>query len=110
MYFTSDRVFLTRTLTNGRDRTDEASAYARGPDSGGALMAAIAVILFLLTSVSHAQDSQFFFDPNGNLFVQTGATTAPPQIIGQPQNRMVAPGDSASFFVVAADTRALSYQ
>jgi hypothetical protein len=67
-------------------------------------------LLFLLTIFARAQDSQFLFDPNGNLFVQTGASTAPPQIIGQPQNRMVAPGDSASFFVVAKDTRALTYQ
>jgi len=67
-------------------------------------------LLLLLSSFAHAQDSQFFFDPNGNLFVQTAEITAPPEIIGQPQNRIVAPGDSASFFVVASDTRALTYQ
>src|SRR5262249_4159568 len=46
----------------------------------------------------------------GNLFVETAATTAPPQILAQPQHRNVAPGDAASFFVVAADTRGLTYQ
>ena len=42
--------------------------------------------------------------------MQTAAATAPPQIIGQPQNRIVAPGEAASFSVVAAHTRALTYQ
>ena len=37
-------------------------------------------------------------------------SAAPPQIIGQPQNRIVAPGEFASFSVVAADTRSLAYQ
>jgi hypothetical protein len=67
-------------------------------------------IVLQFATFAHAQDSQFFFDPNGNLFMQTSATTALPQIIGQPQNRMVAPGEAGSFFVVAADTRALTYQ
>src|SRR6185369_16898853 len=45
----------------------------------------IRAALFLLSaSLAHAQDSQFLFDPNGNLVVQkTAATTTPPQIIGQ---------------------------
>jgi len=66
--------------------------------------------ILLLATFTLAQDSQFFFDPNGNLLMQTGASNAPPQIIGQPQNRFVAPNESASFFVVAKDTRGLSYQ
>ena len=74
------------------------------------ICATAAALILLFTTFAPAQDSQFFFDPNGNLFVQAAATTAPPQIIGQPQNRMVAPGGSASFLVVAADTRALTYQ
>ena len=65
---------------------------------------------FLLAAIACAQDSQFLFDANGNLLVQTAEITAPPQIIGQPQNQIVAPGGAASFFVVAADTRALTYQ
>lgn len=84
-------------------------AVRRNP-FGIRLCAAAAVLVFLLATFARAQDSQFYFDPNGNLFVQTGATTAPPQIVGQPQNRMVAPGDSASFFVVAKDTRSLIYE
>ncbi len=34
----------------------------------------------------------------------------PPQILGQPQNQVVKPGALASFSVVAADTRGLTYQ
>src|SRR5690348_7909798 len=70
----------------------------------------IGLLIFSLITLARAQDSQFQFDPNGNLFLQSAATTAPPQIIGQPQNRIVAPGEATSFFVVAADTRALTYQ
>lgn len=69
----------------------------------------MAAFLFLALS-TRAQDSQFLFDANGNQFVQTAAVNALPQILGQPHNRMVGPGESASFFVVAADTRALTYQ
>lgn len=65
---------------------------------------------FLLATFSHAQNSQFLFDPNGNLTVQLAGTVFPPQIIGQPQDRIVALGDSASFSVVALDTRLLTYQ
>ena len=71
---------------------------------------ATATLVILLTTFARAQDSQFYFDANGNLFVQTAAATAPPQIIGQPQNDVVAPDEAASFFVVAADTRALTYE
>lgn len=74
-------------------------------------MGLVKVFLFVLfTSATHAQDSQFLFDPNGNLFAQTAAVTFPPRILGQPQNRIVAPGEAASFSVVAVDTRALAYQ
>ena len=79
-----------------------------GARAGGALVTAGLVLL--LSSLAHGQDSQFIFDANGNLLVQTAATTAPPQIISQPQNRVVVPGESASFFVVAANTLALTYQ
>ena len=66
--------------------------------------------MLLFGSVAYAQDSQFSFDPNGNLFLQSAAAATPPQIIGQPQNRIVAPDDSASFSVVVADARLLAYQ
>jgi hypothetical protein len=69
----------------------------------------MAAIAFLIATFAHAQDSQFLFDPNGNLLVETAEIAARPQILGQPQNVFVAPGEAASFFVVAADTRALAY-
>ena len=69
-----------------------------------------AAIVLLLATFAPAQDTQFLFDANGNLAVQMGEINFPPQIIGQPQNRIVAPSESASFSVVAADTRLLSYQ
>jgi len=62
-------------------------------------------MVLLLAGLPYAQDSQFPFDANGNLLVQSTASSAPPQIIGQPQNRVVVPGEATSFFVVAADTR-----
>jgi hypothetical protein len=76
----------------------------------GQRIARIAGLLFLITTLAHAQDSQFSFDANGNLTARTAAITVPPQILGQPQNQVVAPGESASFSVVAADTGGLSYQ
>src|SRR5262245_47017572 len=85
------------------------SSWPRCPVTTRRILLTSALVL-LLATFTRAQDSQFFFDANGNLFVQTAATTAPPQIIGQPQNQIAAPGGSASFFVVAADTRALTYQ
>jgi hypothetical protein len=55
------------------------------------------------------QNSQFIFDLGGNLQAQGAENLAPPRILGQPQNQIVIPGESASFSVVAADTRGLSY-
>ena len=71
---------------------------------------AAAALIFLLATCAHAQDSQFFFDANGNLLVQTVEISAPPQILGQPQNQVVIPGELASFFVVVADSSGLTYQ
>src|ERR1041385_8209304 len=56
------------------------------------------------------QNSQFSFDSNGNLFSQTSETPTAPQILAQPRSQIVQPGELASFFVVATDTRGLSYQ
>jgi hypothetical protein len=67
------------------------------------------LVLMLATSAC-AQNSQFLFDDNGNLTAQMAAPTAPPRILGQPQNQIVAPGGAASFSVVAANTKGLSYQ
>ncbi len=69
-----------------------------------------AAFVLLPATFAHAQNSQFHFDANGNLLMQTAEVSAPPQIIGQPQSQTVAPGGTASFSVVAANTRQLSYQ
>ncbi len=72
---------------------------------------AIVVVLALLTaSFAHAQISRFIFDASGNLSAKRADIVSPPQIIGQPQNQTVAPGGTAAFSVVAANTRQLSYQ
>jgi len=70
----------------------------------------ILVLLLLLAGVAFGQPTQFTFDPNGNLLVQSAATLAPPQILAQPQPQVLEPGELASFFVVAANTRGLAYQ
>ena len=75
------------------------------------LSAAVFGAVFGLSLVFlHAQDVQFRFDRGGNLFSQSTAVTTLPQILAQPHNRIVGPGESASFSVVVMDTRALSYQ
>jgi hypothetical protein len=69
-----------------------------------------AAMLLLLAVASADGQSQFRFDANGNLLVQKSATSGPPLILGQPQRQVVAPDQTASFFVTAADPRGLSYQ
>jgi hypothetical protein len=68
------------------------------------------IFVFLLTTVARGQNSQFFFDAAGNFLVQTAESGVPPQIIGQPQSQIVAPGENTSFSVVVADTRGVTYQ
>jgi hypothetical protein len=75
-----------------------------------ALRVGAATPFLLLATFAHAQDSQFLFDANGNLTAQLDAGTAPPQIIGQPQNQLVPPGETAAFSIVVADPRALTCQ
>src|SRR5664279_1501712 len=70
----------------------------------------IATLLLLLATLAHAQNSQFLFDGTGNLQAQTTETLALPQILGQPQMQIVIPGHTASFSVVVADRRGVSYQ
>ena len=84
----------------------------RGHDVVGRLLATAAAtaMVIMLATVAHAQNSQFVFDPTGNLLAQTSETPASPQILGQPQNQIVIPGESATFSVVVADTRGVSYQ
>src|SRR6185503_1249714 len=71
----------------------------------------VAVELLLAVVCSACgQDFQFTFDRNGNLLTESPVAMAPPQIFSQPQPQVVAPGELASFFVVVADSRVLSYQ
>jgi hypothetical protein len=70
----------------------------------------LGVLVLLLATCAHAQTSEFLFDANGNLVVQSAELNAPPQIIGQPQNQIVDVGETASFVVVATGTQPLSYQ
>jgi hypothetical protein len=69
-----------------------------------------AALISFLPTVAKTQDVQFLFDATGNLLEQAPQSSAPPQILGQPQMQVVIPGESASFSVVVADTRNVSYQ
>src|SRR5579862_566264 len=60
--------------------------------------------------IADAQQAQFDFDADGNLVTQTAESGAPPQIIAQPQQQVVVPGELASFCVVVADPTGLTYQ
>jgi hypothetical protein len=88
------------------------STVLRSNDVVGRLLtsAAATAMVMMLATVAHAQNSLFLFDANGNLTVQIADTIALPQILGQPQTQIVIPGESATFSVVVADTRGLSYQ
>ncbi len=92
-----------------RGRADPADHVRRNPRAPR-LLVSIGTILLLVATLASAQDSQFFFDANGNLQVQTAEVSAPPQILAQPQQQIAQPGELASFFVVAADTQGLTYQ
>jgi hypothetical protein len=70
----------------------------------------LAAFFIAFTGLLSAQNWQFGFDLSGNLLTRTPESTVPPQILSQPQQQIVSPGELASFFVVAADTRGLTYQ
>src|SRR5438270_787692 len=74
------------------------------------LCAIFAMSVFLLATFATAQNSQFQFDNAGNLAANTSETAALPQILGQPQVQDIMPGELASFSVLLADTRGVSYQ
>jgi hypothetical protein len=69
-----------------------------------------AAMVCVTARFAHAQNSQFFFDPTGNLQAQASETSELPQIIGQPQMQVVIPGNNASFSVGVADTLGVTYQ
>ena len=70
----------------------------------------VLALLLALATGARAQNSQFFFDPTGNLLADSSETGGLPQITGQPQMQVVIPGESASFSVGVADTSGVSYQ
>src|SRR5262249_2180366 len=59
----------------GSEPPNRAHGVTRPTRPSGSRMRFPVVALILLAAFAHAQDSQFLFDPNGNLFVQTAATT-----------------------------------
>src|SRR5438552_9440400 len=81
-----------------------------GVGSRAGLLIACAGLLFVFANAGSAQSSQYSFDADGNLLIQAAENPALPQILAQPQIQVVQPGELASFFVVAADERGLSYQ
>jgi hypothetical protein len=70
----------------------------------------IALAAFFVVTSALAQTADYSSDPSGNLSARTGASSAKPQIIGQPQVQVVEPGELASFAVVLADASGASYQ
>jgi hypothetical protein len=84
----------------------------RANEALGRLLASAAAtaLLLMLATVTQAQNSQFLFDDTGNLIVQTADSTAVPQILTQPRQQVVQPGQLAAFSVVLADTSGVTYQ
>ncbi|MDB6133196.1 MAG: hypothetical protein JWM59_1439 [Verrucomicrobiales bacterium] len=70
----------------------------------------ITALAFSVASSSRAQGNRFSHDPSGNVLVRSEAGAILPQITGQPQSQVVEPGHPASFSVVMADTRGLTFQ
>ena len=69
----------------------------------------LAALLLLTATLAYPQVSQLSFDARGNLS-QADEVSALPVILCQPQSRLALTGEFASFIVVAADTRQLTYQ
>src|SRR5215469_12991850 len=53
---------------------------------------------------------KYSYDPSGNMVVRMQDNLLAPQIAGQPVKQIAAPGDLASFSVVVADARAVTFQ
>ena len=86
------------------------SARGRGLPVTATTAALLGGLLLVLAQVVVGQGLQFAFDAHGNLLAETAEIGALPRIIGQPQPQVVRSGALASFFVVVADTRGLTYQ
>jgi hypothetical protein len=67
-------------------------------------------ITILMGNIAQAQVQRETYDASGNVVARTTSSDGLPQILGQPQLQVVQPGEFASFSVVLADTRSLSYQ
>src|SRR5205809_4514186 len=52
----------------------------------------------------------YLYDADGNLAVRESTNILAPDILRQPQLQIVAPGELASFIVVPAGTRGLTYR
>jgi len=72
--------------------------------------AAVAFIVCCLPRSSSGQNLRYLFDPSGDLQAQTTESRGVPQILAQPRDQTLLPGDLGSFSVAVADAGGLSYQ
>ncbi len=70
----------------------------------------VSASLLLAASPVGAQDWNFTHDPSGNATARSAAVSGLPQIIGQPQPQVVAPGDLATFSVVLSNASGATFQ
>ncbi len=63
-----------------------------------------------ICELASAQSMRFTYDAAGNVVQRSSPTGAAPMILRQPQANVVAPGGSASFTVIVADAREVTYQ
>lgn len=52
---------------------------------------------------------KFSYDASGNLASEALENVSPPQIIGQPVEQVVEPGEAATFSVVISDARGVGF-
>src|ERR1041384_1261302 len=94
---------LERTMKRFSRAKAIVRCFVKGKWAGAGVVLMVPVFVY-------AQDCQFAFDPNGNLLTQTAENLTLPQILSQPQPQVVGPDELASFFVIVADARDLTYQ
>jgi hypothetical protein len=70
----------------------------------------LVALIWLRATAALGDTWSYGFDASGNLASEAVESPALPQILAQPQQQIAGPGELASFFVVAADTRGLTYQ
>jgi hypothetical protein len=64
----------------------------------------------MFATPANGQDSQYYYDLSGNQAMRALATINVPQIVAQPVRQIVEPGGVASFSILLADTRAVTFQ